>query len=178
MESPTQILIEEHKSIIKVVKALEREGKKVQKGGKIDKEFFSKAIDFVRNYADGFHHAKEEDILFEEFCKNESKAHCNPTTQMLYEHDEGRHFIKGLEAAVKEGDKQKTAENALGYAALLTEHIFKEDNIMFPMADNIINKKTNEKMLGEFKKAENKKFAKGTKEKYIALAKELDKWSK
>ncbi len=176
MELATKILIDEHKNIIKVVNALEREAKKVSKGGKIDKEFYAGAIDFVRNYADGFHHAKEEDILFEEFCKNEHKAHCNPTTQMLYEHDEGRHFIKNLEKAVKEGDKENTAKNALGYAELLKEHIYKEDNIMFPMADKAITKKTQEKMLIQFNKAEEKKFPKGTKEKYIALADELDKW--
>ena len=29
----------------------------------IDRDFFERVIDFIRNYADRFHHAKEEDIL-------------------------------------------------------------------------------------------------------------------
>ena len=59
---PTTILSEEHKHILSVIDALSKERKNLESGKELDKDFFSKAIDFIKNYADKFHHAKEEDI--------------------------------------------------------------------------------------------------------------------
>ncbi|MDP3026300.1 MAG: hypothetical protein Q8N63_01225, partial [Nanoarchaeota archaeon] len=78
MEKPIQILIDEHKNILKVIQALENECDSLESGKKIDKIFFEKSINFIRTYADKFHHAKEEDILFVELCSDEVKMHCNP----------------------------------------------------------------------------------------------------
>lgn len=169
----TQILSEEHQNILKVIAAIEKECEKLDSGQKIDEDFFTRSIDFIRNYADKFHHAKEEDILFKEFCKDTSKVHCNPVDQMLHEHNVGREFVKGMEKNIKNKDKKKLAENARGYARLLQEHIFKEDNILYPMTDEAIDEKRQKSMLKQFDEAE-KKFSKGTKEKYVKLAKEFE----
>ena len=173
--NPTQILSEEHQNILKVIGALEKECNAIEKGKSIDKAFFNTAIDFIRNYADKFHHAKEEDILFKELCRDTVQMHCNPTQQMLHEHDLGRGFVKELEGAVKKGDKTKVMENARGYAGLLREHIDKEDNILYPMADQALNEETQKAMLKKFGSAEAKKFSKGTKERYLKTAKDFEK---
>lgn len=57
----TKILSDEHKNILRLTKLIEKE---CESGENINKDFFIKAIYFIRNYADKFHHAKEEDILF------------------------------------------------------------------------------------------------------------------
>lgn len=167
METPTKILSEEHQHILKVIDALTKECDALESGKSLDKPFFEKAIDFIRNYADKFHHAKEEDILFKELCKDTVQMHCNPVEQMLYEHKEGRNFVTGMEEGVKEADKDKVIFNARGYANLLRDHIFKEDNILYPMADEALNKKTQQKMLKEFMQIETKK--RKDKEKYLAF---------
>ena len=164
---PTKILSEEHKNIIKIIGALNKECDSLESGKPLDKEFFIKAVDFIKNYADKFHHAKEEDILFKEF--NKSQSHCNPTEQMLYEHDLGRNFVKGMEQASKENNKKKLMENARGYSQLLQEHIYKEDNILYPMADEALNEKTQKSMLEKFKKLEK------NKEKYLSVLKYFEK---
>ncbi|MBI2630116.1 hemerythrin domain-containing protein [Candidatus Pacearchaeota archaeon] len=164
----SKILSEEHKNILKVIDALNAECNELENGAEIDKEFFIKAIDFIRNYADKFHHAKEEDILFKELCKPEAKMHCNPTEQMLYEHDLGRGFVKEMEKAVLEGDKEKLIENSRSYAQLLREHIYKEDNILYPMADESLSYKTEKSMIARFDKVEKSKAA--DKKKYTKFA--------
>ena len=164
---PTKILSEEHKNIIKIIGALNKECDSLESGNQLDKEFFKKAVDFIKNYADKFHHAKEEDILFKEF--NKSQSHCNPTEQMLYEHDLGRNFVKGMEQASKENNKEKLMENARGYSQLLQEHIYKEDNILYPMADEALNEKTQKSILEKFKKLEK------NKEKHLSVLKEIEK---
>ncbi len=156
MEKITQILIEEHKKILIVSDKIEKECEYIKKGGKINEEFFKKAIEFIRNYADKFHHAKEEDILFEEFCKTAEKGclHCNPVEQMLYEHNIGRDFVKEMEEGIKKRNKRKIIENALGYVNLIREHIFKEDNILYPMAEKTISKEIQIEMLKKFQEIE------------------------
>jgi len=152
----SKILAKEHENILKVAGALEKECERIEKGKKINEEFFKKAIDFIRNYADKFHHAKEEDILFKEFnkCAEEDSGclHCNPVEQMLVEHDEGRGFVKEMKKSLDNSDKKNLVENARGYVNLIREHIFKEDNILYPMADEALGDKTQKIMLEKFKK--------------------------
>ncbi|MEK6827265.1 MAG: hemerythrin domain-containing protein [Nanoarchaeota archaeon] len=161
-----KILSDEHKNILIVVDVLSNQCRKMS-GNEIDKDFFLGVIDFIRNYADKFHHAKEEDLLFKEFCKNAEKGdiHCNPVDQMLYEHDIGRGFVKQMEEGVKENNQRKIIEGANGYASLIREHIFKEDNILYPMTDESLDEKTKQKMLWQFKEIERKK--KKEQEKYL-----------
>ncbi len=171
MKSPTQILIDEHKNILKIAEALIEECDALESGKKLDKDFFSNAVEFVREYADRFHHAKEEDILFKELCSPEAEMHCNPVEQMLYEHNLGRNFVKGMEEGLKGGNKNKVIENARGYAQLIQEHINKEDNILYPMADEALSEKAKKSMLKEFEKAD--KAKKKEKEKSLAFVKSL-----
>lgn len=171
MKTPTQILKEEHESILKVIEALKRECYKIQEGDKLDKNFFQQAVDFVKNYADSFHHAKEEDILFIQMKGHMDELHCNPVEQMLAEHKLGRDYIKKLIEGIKEEKKEKAARSCLGYCELLQDHIFKEDNILYPMADEVFSQKENEYLLDKFKKIEEgDKFFKVNLKKYLDFA--------
>ena len=172
--SVTAVLSDEHVHILKVVNALVRECDVLRAEKLIDKVFFSKAVDFIRNFADKFHHVKEEDILFVELCKDTVDMHCNPTEQMRYEHELGRGFVKAIEQSVSENNVAKVIDNSISYANLLQEHIFKEDNILFPMANEALSESAQASIAEAFKKAE-QKFASGEKEKYLAIAEEFEK---
>jgi hemerythrin-like domain-containing protein len=170
-EKLTKILSEEHQNILKVIDALTKECSSLESGKDLDKDFFEKAIDFIRNYADRFHHAKEEDILFKELNKDDVQMHCNPIPQMLHEHDLGRNLVKGMEQALKENNKAKVIENARGYTQLLQEHIDKEDNILYPMADEALNQQTQKEILEKFKQAESER--KADEERCLSIVKEF-----
>lgn len=160
MPTPIQILTQEHMHISRVVEALKKECYEIQEGKQIDRTFFKGAVDFIKNYADSFHHGKEEDILFAYMRKHLDEVHCNPIKQMLIEHKLGREYIKKLIDGIKTRKKDKVARNTLGYCELLQDHIFKEDNILYPMADELINKKEQKMMRDEFRKViQQKKFS-------------------
>ena len=169
MKTATEILSLEHENILKFIDALLKKCEVMEKKKEIDSDFFEKAIDFIRNYADKFHHAKEEDILFKELCKDTVEMHCNPVEQMLYEHDLGRNFVKGIEEGLKKNDMGKIIKNSKGYADLLREHIYKEDNILYPMAEQSLGKAIKTKMLKEFERIEKSK----NKDKALAFLKSL-----
>lgn len=166
---PTTILIEEHKNILKVIDVLNEKCNLTESKKTIDRDFFKNAIDFIRNYADKFHHAKEEDLLFKELCSDDVEMHCNPTEQMRYEHELGRGFVKGMIEALEKSDIKKLTENAREYCALLRDHIYKEDNILYPMADEVLNAKKQKVLLDKFKKIEDKTDVK----KYLGFVKKL-----
>ncbi len=170
----SKILSKEHENILKVVDALESEIGKL-KDKNINTEFFKKVIDFIRNYADKFHHAKEEDILFKEFnkCAEEGCVHCNPIEQMLVEHDEGRKNVRMMELGLNERDNNKLIKGTRGYIQLIREHIFKEDNILYPMADEALSDKAQKIMLEKFKKIKTTK--KKEVERFEKFAKEVSK---
>ena len=151
-------LSDEHQRILRVVAAVRAECGRVEKGSAPDQEFFRKALDFIKNYADKFHHAKEEDILFPELGKPEVQMHCDPRQVMLLEHEQGRGFARRLEAALKDGRPAELAESARGYCAVLEEHIYKEDNILYPMAEEALGPERRADIKERFA-AVDKKFA-------------------
>jgi len=159
MSKTSEILSEEHKNILKVVEALNKETEKLKLEEEINKAFFAEVIEFIKNYADKFHHAKEEEILFKEFNKacEEGRLHCNPIEQMMHEHEIGRKFVKEMIEGLEKEDKSKLKNGANGYTNLLKEHIFKEDNILYPMANEALNKQE-EDMLKKFWQVEKEKI--------------------
>ncbi len=139
MANITKILSEEHQNILKVIDVVLEECEQLENGKEIDSSFFKDVIYFIKNYADGFHHAKEENILFKTMLNDPENMHCNPIPVMLHEHDEGRNYVKGMEDALLNNDVNKLIENASGYGYLMQEHIYKEDNILYPMAEEGLN---------------------------------------
>ncbi len=153
MKKIFKILKEEHKNILKVIEILIKEFN----NEKIDYKVIERCIKFIRNYADSLHHTKEEDILFKELSKKGILTHCNPVEQMLYEHDLGRKFVKGMIGGLKKKNDEKISENAMKYAELLKEHINKEDIILYPMAEEVLSDKVKKMMTKKFKEIDNER---------------------
>lgn len=168
MELPTKILSKEHEVILKFIDVLMKECQEMRKSKAVNRVFFQEAIGFIREYADQLHHAKEEEILFKELCsrENQEKMHCNPIEQMLFEHNLGRDFVRNMEESLNRNDWAKLAENAESYSRLLQEHIFKEDRIMYPLADSVLSPEAQRAILEEFRKVEGSELSRKVQKKY------------
>lgn len=158
-ENITQVMMDEHQLILRMITLVEKNTSKMKAGTFINWPFYLDAIDFIRNYADRFHHAKEEAVLFIELVKNGMPEKSSPIEAMLMEHDQGRAFIMNLETAVlqtmqgTEGLQDTIAENAQGYAALLRGHIDKEDTILYPLAERILPENVRPRMVEAYEMA-------------------------
>jgi hemerythrin-like domain-containing protein len=84
-------------------------------------------VDFIRSYADRYHHAKEEDVLFGYFDPN-----LDILKVIVQDHIVGRGHVKAVVEGVDRQDKGAVAEHLLAYRNLLTGHIKKEDEILWP----------------------------------------------
>lgn len=135
------LLIEEHKSVSRMLLVIRKACFKLLEDKKVDYEDFYSIISFVKNFADNHHHKKEEIFLFNKMVEHLGEAGKNAITHgMLVEHDLGRLYIKKLEEALnklKSGEKEAKLDviaNAISYATLLENHIHKEDNVIFSFA--------------------------------------------
>lgn len=140
----TQKLVQEHRLILRMLNLLEAKAGELAADGEKDYRFFVDGVDFIRNYADRYHHAKEEDVLFEALVENGMPRANSPVAAMLAEHEMGRAYVKGLEEAAtraqsgERGQDEAIVANARGYLALLRDHISKEDGILYPLAERVI----------------------------------------
>lgn len=175
----TQILMDEHRVIEQVIATLERGALLLKKGQPVRPGFFIDAADFIKGFADGCHHKKEEGVLFIAMNEHGIPVQGGPIGVMLAEHEQGRIYTRGMKEAAQRleaGDQSAVPEvvrYALGYAALLQQHIYKEDNILFPMASQAIPASLHEKVMDDFERVEHEETGEGVHEKYLALAAKL-----
>jgi len=173
--TPTEELKEEHQGILLMLKILDKVCVKLESKEKVDPDHLERIVEFFRVFADKCHHGKEEDLLFPEMEKSGVPKERGPIGVMLIEHDQGRAFVKGMgEAATryKKGESTGLAEftkNARDYIALLTQHINKENNILFPMGDRAISREKQGELVEAFETLEREKIGAGTHEKFHQL---------
>ncbi len=155
----TQVMVQEHRLILRMVALVDANAARAEQGVFQDWAFFLDAVDFIRTYADRFHHAKEEDVLFVELVNNGMPAKRSPIEAMLIEHDHGRAFVGALESAATAalaGDESQVPAivfNGRGWAALLTDHIHKEDTILYPLAERVLPAAVRPRMVASYQAA-------------------------
>jgi hemerythrin-like domain-containing protein len=176
----TDVLRNEHIYIKKVLAGMRKQCIGIVNGEKVDAELFEKIIDFVRSYADKYHHQKEEKHLFNVMSEQLAKdIGAGPIEGMLTEHDFGRAYIYELEQALKrykDGDMDARVDivaNAMGYELLLTKHIDKEDNAIFNLAERKLDSEILGKLDKDFKDIEATKENESIRDKYIDFANSL-----
>ncbi len=175
----TQILSAEHRVIERFIAALDAAANRLEAGEVVRSGFFVDAARFIRDFADGYHHAKEERVLFEAMARHGMSIDDGPIGMMLYEHERAREFTSGLRTAADalvQGDRSvadAVVDYARAWGELLTQHIYKEDNILFPMAAHAILPQDQDAILDEYGRVEREQAANGSKAFYLDLARTL-----
>ncbi len=176
---PTDILTDEHKVILMVCDAAEREAQSIRAGGAVDGERVAKMVDFFRSFADNCHHAKEEGHLFVKMGERGFPSDFGPVGMMLHEHRQSRANVAAVADNLKAaaaGDAAAVAtvsDNLVAYASLLRAHIYKEDNILYPMANQAFSEADQAALAAEFERVERDEIGAGVHEKYHRIAHEL-----
>ena len=154
--SPTEIMEAEHRLIEIVVGALGDAAASLEQGERIDATLVSKAVEFLRVYADQLHHGKEEALFFPLLVKRGVPPQGCPIGGLNHEHEKGRALVKAL---AEQGPAYERGE-AGGAEALCASlraihdlylnHIWKEDAMVFPMANNVMTEADQKELAGKF----------------------------
>lgn len=173
----TALLSDEHRVIERVLEAID---KMTRRTASDSIPAWKKALEFIRGFADQCHHFKEENVLFPALEAHGIPRDGGPVGMMLIEHEEGRALVRGMAAAlarVESGDRAAEGalfENARHYLRLLREHIQKEDEILFQMANEVIPADEQRQLLGSFETHEAEEMGAGAHEHYLKIARELE----
>jgi len=174
-------MVKEHENIKRMSKVMRKYCYKVLTCKEVDYEDFYKIIDFVRNYSDGHHHAKEEDVLFKRLGEEIPKlGNEGAITGMLIEHDLSRLYIANLEASLddyKNGNDEARLDiiaNAISYTDLLERHIEKENNALYKFANTMLTEKAKKEIDEKCNEIDKKAEEMGNITKYTSLLEELE----
>jgi hemerythrin-like domain-containing protein len=176
-EKATELLSDEHRVIERVLSVLEKLAAAPVEG-RLDS--WKQALDFISHFADGCHHLKEEKILFPAMEERGIPRDGGPIGMMLMEHEEGRGYVRSMLGAIalvetkNEAAKEILIDKAKAYLRLLKEHIQKEDEILFRIADDVISPDEQKELLRSFEEHEVKEIGEGVHEKYLKIAEELE----
>lgn len=153
MKSPTDILRKEHDTVLKILDKLENnlEKRNVKLLGEnmtiLEKEFDLHSL------------KKEEKALFpeiEKFIPREG----GPTGMMIIEHKDLVESMKTFNITLKENNFEKLDDVGYHIISLLRQHIHKENNVLFMMADMHLDDKQKEIVMEKFEKFDMQKEGK------------------
>ena len=130
---PMQKLVDEHKLIKRLIAQIPPIIESLDLETEEGRQMVLDAVDFIRSYADGYHHAKEEDRLFKYFDED-----AEILKAMHEDHRNARSRVKSIVEGVESRNKESVIEDLAAYRELLTDHIRKEDDILYPWMDRKI----------------------------------------
>ncbi|MHB0935791.1 MAG: hemerythrin domain-containing protein [Armatimonadota bacterium] len=149
--APMMDLVREHALIKRWLALIPQVLETIDLEADADRKLVRYGIGFIQTYADKYHHAKEEDILFKRFDETQEIIRV-----MLEDHTTGRGHVKAMLQALEACDKVMLAEHLLAYRDLLTEHIRKEDEILYPWMDRQFSPEQIETLQREFDQADHR----------------------
>ena len=172
MASATQVLMDEHRGIERMLAAMEAQAPRLEAGEGGPVTLFEQGVDFLRNFADRCHHHKEELLLFPLLVERGVPSRGGPIGVLLAEHEMGRAEIRAMDEAIRRyragevSALDELAASARRYVALLRQHIRKEDEVLFRMADDVLSSDDQARLAADFDRVEQDVMGPGTHERY------------
>lgn len=135
------VLMKEHENIMKLIDHMLCVARDVMHGD-VNSSDIRLITDVIKNYADDYHHKKEEDILFKAMLENLGDvAEKLIRNGMLVEHDLARYERMMIDESLDKYERTKSDEarleligHLMSYRSLLERHADKENKVLYPFA--------------------------------------------
>jgi len=151
---PVKMLYEEHEVIVNAVEqALELENT-----WEADPDSYQartlELVDFFKEYADGYHHRKEEDILFPAIKDHPDFVLQEVIDEFIQHHEDFREYARQVREAIGEGDLAGSFKLLKAYGNDLLDHIAAENDELFVMAESLFSEDELQTLFFRFKDAD------------------------
>jgi len=173
---PYSVLAREHRLIERALDVLGRLCDDTRRTKTLDVAAATEVIHFLRDFADGIHHLKEERILFPAI---EAKTFF-PGCGLVSEHQLGRERVRSMAEAVERsirGDAEAAkvfVRYARSYVNLLRAHIVKEDDCLANLVAGTFSRDEGESLAREFEDVERHEFGACAFERFGAVVAVLE----
>ena len=171
----TEILMKDHEMTERVFAAME---KAFAEPTDPSPGLVANLREYLVTYVDRCHNQKEERALFPRLAQRGVPSEAGPVAVMLAEHGQARELVDRIDAAAKGyvgGDRGRLAElkAAFGaYATLNKQHYWKENDILYPLANRVFSPEDAAEVLDEIDEIE-QELGPGARERYWKLADEI-----
>lgn len=168
----------EHEGIKIVFRILRKMCDSLKSAQTLETGHFESILEFFQIFVDKCHHGKEEDLLFPAMIQAGIPEQ-GPIEVMLSEHTTGRSHIKAISQAFtrfKSGDTAAAATIAHEceqYISLMVDHIYKENNILYPMGEKRFSQAVDEKLYQDFETLEEERIGQGKHEAFHEMINQL-----
>ena len=135
-------------------------------------------VQYLNEYVDQCHNQKEELHLFPRLEQAGVPRHAGPLGVMLQEHEKAREILSRLVplgTAVASGDRGRLTELRAAfdeYAALCKDHFWKENDILYPLAQRVLGDRDAAAIVRGIEEVE-AAAGEGTRARYYRIAQEL-----
>jgi hemerythrin-like domain-containing protein len=149
--NPIQTMLEEHEIICNTESIIESLDHYWATYPEEYAEIITTLIAFFREYADGYHHHKEEDVLFPAIKNHPDFVLQEIITEFEQHHDDFRDYTKEIEEAITEGNYEKSYQELNNYLQDLLDHIAAENDELFVLAETLLEEEDLETIFFKFK---------------------------
>jgi len=157
---PTEELEHEHRIMQQVVGGMAVLIEKLESGKEFDPAVLTDLSEFMQTFGDRCHHGKEEKYLFKLLEKKGVPVSGCPLAVLHHEHEKSRSLMADLKLTSETYMRTPSAgrKALIGTLRRLIElypaHIWKEDYLLFPMAEKILNAREQEELSAQFEQHE------------------------
>ncbi|MDO8498486.1 MAG: hemerythrin domain-containing protein [bacterium] len=177
----TKQLKEEHQAVLLLLSILRKIREKIGRKEEIPSQHLEEILEFFKVFVDKCHHKKEEGILFPMITGAEIPEEKGLIGDLLRDHAILHEYVKVIDESFtgfKAGDQrnvERLMEAAKSYITLLTEHISKEDDILFELADQYLLREADERMMEQFEYIEINQLGSGKHKQFERMLERLEK---
>ncbi len=156
------ILKEEHRLILDFLDQLTLAGKKLVKNENPSREFFETAVAFASEFADRYHHHKEEDLMFRMLAQKHAGALDDDLEKLRQQHEQCRNFVSQISDALDgyaQGSDSQTRiihRKLDEYVTALRQHVNHENAVFFPKASQELSAEELDILAAEYDKFDEK----------------------
>ncbi len=176
-------LVAEHEMIERAMEVLKTNLDKVV-SGKYDKVQLGRAVDFLLEFGDKIHNIKEEKFLFPRMAERGAPVEGGPIGVMLLEHDLERKLLVKMQmvlpglSAAPDAEKESFVKEGLEYLTVRAEHIWKENDILYNLARQLLSEDDAAYLLKEFQKSDLQHYGEEASAKFATMLKEVEEGGK
>ncbi|MHB9134399.1 MAG: hemerythrin domain-containing protein [Armatimonadota bacterium] len=147
MPEATDVIRRDHAIMSAMVSALEEMLTHYTLGATIAESDMPGVTNFFLRYADQFHHAKEERILFPAILAADASNQAL-IDELCTEHHHGREALATQQQAIADGDLECYFQSVRQYLAFIRPHIRRENLVLLPMADRLLSTEQQQALAG------------------------------
>jgi DUF438 domain-containing protein len=173
-------LVAEHEMIERAMAVLKNNLEKIDEAVKAPLQM-QRAIDFLLEFGDKVHNTKEENFLFPLMGQKGMPVEGGPIGVMLMEHDAERSLLQRMMAELPNlaeattSARHKFAAEGFEYLTIRAEHIWKENDVLYPMGRKTFSDEDNTSLLDAFKTLDLQTYGDTAREHYAQMLAEVEK---